>query len=67
MKSKDGKGIFYNYSDLYVGVLMTKGKVTPTADAWGVIKINPKPIGTSIDRDEEWGNGYNRTIFLTEE
>ena len=45
---------------------MTKGKVTPTADAWGVIKINPKPIGTSIDRDEEWGNGYNRTIYLTE-
>lgn len=66
LKSKDGKGIFYNYSDLYVGVLMTKGKVTPTADAWGVIKINPKPIGTSIDRDEEWGNGYNRTIYLTE-
>ena len=67
LKSKDGKGIFYNYSDLYVGVLMTKGKVTPTADAWGVIKINPKPIGTSIDRDDEWGNGYNRTIYLTEE
>lgn len=66
LKSKDGKGIFYNNSDLYVGVLMTKGKVTPTADAWGVIKINPKPIGTSIDRDEEWGNGYNRTIYLTE-
>lgn len=66
LKSKDGKGIFYNFSKLYVGVLMTKGKVTPTADAWGVIKINPKPIGTSIDRDEEWGNGYNRTIYLTE-
>lgn len=67
LKMKDGKGIFYNSSKLYVGVLMTKGKVTPTADAWGVIKINPKPIGTSIDRDEEWGNGYNRTIYLTEE
>ena len=67
LKSKDGKGIFYNFSKLYVGVLMTKGKVTPTVDAWGVIKINPKPIGTSIDRDEEWGNGYNRTIYLTEE
>lgn len=67
LKSKDGKGIFHNYDDLYVGVLMTKGKVTPTVDAWGVIKINPKPIGTSIDRDEEWGNGYNRTIYLTEE
>lgn len=66
LKSKDGKGIFHNYDDLYVGVLMTLGKVTPTANAHGVIKINPKPIGTSIDRDEEWGNGYNRTIYLTE-
>ncbi|MBE6289187.1 MAG: hypothetical protein E7100_02980 [Bacteroidaceae bacterium] len=66
LKSKDGKGIFHNYDDLYVGVLMTLGKVTPTANAHGVIKINPKPIGTSISRDEEWGNGYNRTIYLTE-
>lgn len=66
MKAKDGKGIFYNFSDLYVGVLMTLGKVTPTASAHGVIKINPKPIGTTIDRDEQWGNGYNRTIYLTE-
>ena len=65
-KSKDGKGIFHNNDDLYVGVLMTLGKVTPTANAHGVIKINPKPIGTSISRDEEWGNGYNRTIYLTE-
>lgn len=66
LKAKDGKGIFYNFSDLYVGVLMTLGKVTPTASAHGVIKINPKPIGTTIDRDEQWGNGYNRTIYLTE-
>ena len=66
LKTKDGKGIFHNYDDLYVGVLMTLGKVTPTANAHGVIKINPKPIGTSISRDEEWGNGYNRTIYLTE-
>lgn len=66
LKSKDGKGIFYNYDDLYVGVLMTFGKVTPTVNAHGVIKINPKPIGTTIDRDEQWGNGYNRTIYLTE-
>ena len=66
LKAKDGKGIFYNFSDLFVGVLMTRGKVTPTASAHGVIKINPKPIGTTIDRDEEWGNGYNRTIYLTE-
>ena len=66
LKSKDGKGIFHNYDDLYVGVLMTLGKVTPTANAHGVIKINPKPIGTSISRDEQWGNGYNRTIYLTE-
>ena len=66
LKSKDDKGIFHNYDDLYVGVLMTLGKVTPTANAHGVIKINPKPIGTSISRDEEWGNGYNRTIYITE-
>jgi len=66
LKTKDGKGIFHNYDNLYVGVLMTLGKVTPTANAHGVIKINPKPIGTSISRDEEWGNGYNRTIYLTE-
>lgn len=66
LKTKDGKGIFHNYDDLYVGVLMTLGKVTPTANAHGVIKINPKPIGTTIDRDEQWGNGYNRTIYLTE-
>ena len=66
LRAKDGKGIFYNSSKLYVGVLMTKGKVTPTADAWGVIKINPKDIETTIDRDADWGHGYTRTIYLTE-
>lgn len=66
LRAKDGKGIFYNFSKLYVGVLMTRGKVTPTADAHGVIKINPKDIETTIDRDADWGHGYNRTIYLTE-
>lgn len=66
LKMQDDKGVFHNYDDMYVGILMTFGLCTPNNEVTGFIKINPKPIGTSISRDEQWGNGYNRTIYVNE-